>query len=156
VVDYHGWWQKIGLFAPGFAPGPAIYLDLDVVVCGFIDIWRTLLSAYTDEQMAMPKNWARSGHGGWQSSVMIWNTLPVNVFDNFDYYKHANEFYGDQEYLTDQHKQGLITCNVLGGVYSYKYHCRNQCVPLDVKVVAFHGEPKPHEVNDQWVRMARY
>ena len=34
-VPYHGWWQKIGLFAPFIAQGPSLYFDLDVVITGW-------------------------------------------------------------------------------------------------------------------------
>ncbi len=65
-VPYHGWWQKIGLFAPQLASGPSLYFDLDVVITGNLDY----LVEFTKHKLAAPANWANSGHGGIQSSVL--------------------------------------------------------------------------------------
>ena len=140
-VPYQGWWQKIGLFAPTVATGPSIYLDLDVVITGNIDF----LADYTDTFSA-PSNWAQSGYGGIQSSVMCWPgnwTLP---FDKFDYPADSARLYGDQEFLWD-----LLGDNwkKVPGVCSYKYHGR---IGKPVQpIIEFHGKPDPHEVNDEWL-----
>jgi hypothetical protein len=156
VVEYEGWWQKIGLFACGFAPGPALYLDLDVVVCGFLDEYADIACTLQPESMRAPNNWAQSGHGGVQSSVMIWKTAPRKVFDTFDYEIESERLHGDQCWLTQLRDDQTIDCGELNHVYSYKYHCMNKRVPTGAKVIVFHGKPDPHEVTDQWVRMARY
>ena len=64
-VDFTGWWAKIGLWDK---PG-GIYLDLDTVIVGPIDY----LEEYTRFPIAAPENWAQSGHGGIQSSVLAWD-----------------------------------------------------------------------------------
>jgi hypothetical protein len=38
-----------------------------------------------------------------------------------------------------------------GQVLSYKRDCGNG-LPSDSRLVRFHGKPRPHEVNDQWVK----
>ena len=53
--DYHGWWQKIGLFKPGLATGASLYLDLDVVITGPLD---DLVLDYGGCELAM--RWARA------------------------------------------------------------------------------------------------
>ena len=143
-VPYHGWWQKIGLFAPSVATGPSLYFDLDVVITGNIDY----LAEYTKYQFAAPANWAQSGHGGIQSSVMAWPgrwSLPYDKFKgNHD--EIINRLWGDQEFLTE----------ILGdewerlpGIGSYKYHVRpTGSIPEYMKVCVYHGKPDPHEVTD--------
>ena len=117
----------------------------------------------------MPANWAQSGHGGCQSSVMSWDadyanyrwladyfnvgelTEPMN--GNCGYYKGL---WGDQEYITSQLGSPGKDIVSMDGVYSYKYHCRDDGrPPEDAAVVCFHGNPKPSEVKEHWVQAAR-
>ncbi len=146
-VDWPGWWQKVSLFKPGFAPGPALYLDLDVVVVGDLD---DLVDRYTSDGLAMPKNWARSGHGGWQSSVMLWGVSPAEIYTSFTP-DAMDRFWGDQEWITHVMGEAITP---ISGIYSYKYHCQPK-PPQDAVVAAFHGKPDPHEVRDAWVVEAR-
>jgi len=60
-----GWWSKLLLFR--YATGPCLYLDLDVVIVGD-------LSRLKSGKLSLPANWAQSGHGGCQSSVMAWDS----------------------------------------------------------------------------------
>lgn len=159
--NWPGWWSKLELFEHAKS-GMNLYLDLDVVVTGSLD---GLLS----KRLSMPANWAQSGHGGCQSSVMSWGLdysyIPA-AFDpkllsqpemgNYGWYG-ATKLWGDQEFITDLvgtpgHKK---TVKAMSGVYSYKYHCRGKSLPGDAAVVCFHGTPKPADVNDEWVRKAR-
>lgn len=145
-----GWWSKLLLFK--YAQGINLYLDLDVVVTGDL---LPLLS----EELSMPANWAQSGHGGCQSSVMAWGQK-YDLWKEFDPKKldkpengncGAYEgLWGDQEFITREMGCPGETIVPMSGIYSYKYHCRNG-LPSDARVVAFHGRPKPQEVTDDWV-----
>lgn len=156
-LPYQSWWSKMNLYAPRMATGPSIYFDLDVIITGNIDY----LADYTDTFSA-PANWAMSGHGGIQSSVMAW---PGNWYypcaeikkdwpgkSTEDGYKifRGQKIWGDQEYLTmllgDEWRK-------IPGIRSYKYHCRNG-VPSDARVVVFHGKPDYPEVDTDWIRKA--
>ena len=148
-----GWWAKLNLFQE--ATGPTLYLDLDVVIVGNLD---RLLS----DELSLPANWAQSGHGGCQSSVMAWDgnysfiakafapsMLGEPVNGNFGHYG-PKMLWGDQEFITDLVGTPGHGVKPMPHVYSYKYHCRNG-VPADASVVCFHGKPKPTEVGDDWV-----
>lgn len=156
-----GWWSKLLLFR--YAGGQVLYLDLDVVV---VDD----LSPLVSERLSMPANWAQSGHGGCQSSVMSWNSHQENLgwiadrFDlskltepengNYGWYKvDGKSLWGDQEYITHLMGNPGEYISAMQGVVSYKYHCMGG-LP-DCSVVCFHGNPKPSQVNVQWVKSAR-
>lgn len=141
-VSYSGWWQKIGLFAPTVASGPSLYFDLDTVIVGNIDY----LADYTNTFSA-PANWAQSGHGGIQSSVMAWPGNWHAPSKAIDYSLDSDRFYGDQEFLWDLLGDDWQR---IPGIGSYKYHCR-QGIPEGIKVICFHGKPDPHEVFDEWI-----
>jgi hypothetical protein len=153
--EWKGWWQKINLFRSGIATGPSLYLDLDVVITGMLD---DLVEEYCGCDLAMPANWAQSGHGGCQSSVMLWrgNTC-WDIYERFDYERDSKRLWGDQEFITEllgDPGKGNVTAIDPSLVVSYKYHCRTG-KPEDARVVVFHGKPDPHEVGDAWVKNAR-
>jgi hypothetical protein len=143
-VPYSGWWQKMGLFAPGVATGKSLYFDLDVVITGNLDY----LVEYTS-QFSAPANWAQSGHGGIQSSVMAWPGGWYYPYEQFKPNAKANmeRLWGDQEYLWELLEDDWEKIPNIG---SYKYHVRpNQKVPDWMSVCVFHGLPDPHEVKDK-------
>lgn len=153
-VPYQSWWSKFSLFAPTVATGPSIYLDLDVIITGNIDY----LADYTDTFSA-PSNWARSGHGGIQSSVMCWPgnwTLPYDTIKPLwpgkvtdDGYRILNGFkyWGDQEFLWELLGDDW---QKIPNVGSYKYHCRSE-IPDWMRIMVFHGLPNPSDVRDPWI-----
>lgn len=154
--QWPGWWAKTLLFR--YSTGLNLYLDLDVVVVGPLD---DLVS----EQLSLPANWAQSGHGGCQSSVMSWGLDYSYLPDLFRVEDldpptpldcgRYHGLHGDQDYITlHMGSPGDGSVAPMRGVYSYKYHCQNG-PPADARVVAFHGTPKPAEVNAEWVKQAR-
>lgn len=145
-VSYSGWWQKIGLFAPLVASGPSLYFDLDVVITGELDY---LVPYAHGSGLAAPANWAQSGHGGIQSSVMAWPGNWHDPYRAFNYPRDSARLWGDQEFLWEHLGENWTR---LPGVGSYKYHVRGKGVPEDMRVCVFHGKPDPHEVvTDQWI-----
>ena len=89
-----------------------------------------------------------------------WAFDPANLTSpeqgNFGWYKvNGKKLWGDQEFITELlGDPGSGEVDPLFGVKSYKYHCRNG-LPEDASVVCFHGDPKPHQVNESWVKQAR-
>ena len=160
LVEWPGWWQKIALFRPGMAGGGVnLYLDLDVVITGSLD---PIVESLGQHALAMPLNWAQSGHGGCQSSVIVWRDCRVNqqIYKTFNpahaYWPPRNDggrLWGDQEHITRCRDDGVIQVHPLPEpwIKSYKYHCRNG-LPDDCRVVVFHGLPKPEAVSESWFR----
>lgn len=155
-----GWWSKLLLFR--YAGGQVLYLDLDVVIVG--DLGRLI-----SKELSMPANWAQSGHGGCQSSVMSWDSIETRlefIPDTFNPKKLSkpnppnyglygeHKLWGDQEYITDCIGDPGHEIKAMEHVFSYKYHCRNG-LPEDASVICFHGNPKPNQVSDAWVLAER-
>ena len=156
-----GWWRKLEVLQ---SRGPAMWLDLDVVVTGSLD---DIVLAHVDATLACPWNWAQSGHGGCQSSLMLWSrslTEPMEHFDPADaHWPPRNDLkwdsgvtqWGDQEWLTHMRDTGQLDVEPVNPAWvkSYKYHCRGG-VPDDCRLVVFHGQPKPSEAMAQspWIR----
>lgn len=151
-VDWPGWWGKLAI--PPMGSTRNIWLDLDVVITGSLDF----LLPFTTGPLATPWNWAQSGHGGCQSSVMAWGGK-VDTLQGFnpDWAiwppDNTKQFWGDQEYITHLRDTGKLDVVRIPEQYvkSYKYHCRNGA-PEDCRVVVFHGDPKPEAVSESWFK----
>jgi len=160
-TDYQGWWGKLGLFKQGIAHGQNLWLDLDVVITGSLD---THVEEYGDKYLAMPWNWAKSGHGGCQSSVMLWYGPAVHsIYNSFDpanaHWPPRNDggkLWGDQEWITVCRDNGFPVTQIDESyVKSYKYHCKQEkAPPSNARVIVFHGKPDPHECSEEWIKEA--
>ena len=157
-VDWPGWWGKLALFKPGICTRQNIWLDLDVIVTGSLDF----LLDYTSCELATLLNWAQSGHGGCQSSVMAWgqNRATIQIYKDFKpewaIWPPVNRpevLWGDQEWITKLRDNNKLDVTPINDSYikSYKYHCRDG-LPKDCRIVVFHGDPKPSEVTESWFR----
>lgn len=161
-----GWWIKTSLFSPEVSSGRNLWLDLDVCITGSLN---DLIAPLNGHQVRIAKNWAQSGHGGCQSSVMYWEGASAQIIhDEFDpqdaHWPPRNDLcwdngqvqWGDQEWATYLRDTGRLEVEYFEfqHVQSYKYHCRAG-LPAGTRVAVFHGKPKPADVADDWVKQCR-
>ena len=161
INDLPGWWGKTNLFNLRNSHPRNLWLDLDVTITKDID---DLVKPLNGSQLRIAKNWAKSGHGGCQSSVMYWEGASAEIISNeFD---HADAhwppinkpgiLWGDQEWITELRDAGRLNVEYFKPhqVVSYKYHCRNG-LPKDSLIQVFHGKPDPGECNEDWIKQCR-
>ncbi len=158
-VPWPGWWGKLGLFKPGISTEHNLFLDLDIVLTSNLE---AMVEKYRDSHIACAKNWAQSGHGGCQSSVMLWKggkgCQAEFIYRSFDpkdaHWPPINQpgyKWGDQEHITELRDEGRLAVTHFDEhlIKSFKYHCRNG-LPQGCVAVVFHGDPKPANVNESW------
>lgn len=151
----HGWprwWSKMELFA---IPGPVLYLDLDTVVCGKINLLAHAINylEWSDWIMLSP---FRSGRAGWASGVMGWRgdarwmyeAFAADPDDNMKTFPRR----GDQWFITQRlEERGITPADARGWVQIDSWK-RSNCAPDGprggARLVCFHGRPRPHEVRD--------
>ncbi len=133
-----GWWNKIALFRPDtFQPKTRVlFLDLDVIVCGPIE---PLINT-----RGIAADWMQ---GGYNSSVMCWDAgqYPY-LWTDFDN-EVTRHLHGDQDWIA---AQSIWPSLPPDWIVSYRLHA-TEWPPENAVVVAFHGEPKPHEIATGWV-----
>lgn len=149
-----GWWNKLEIIAR--LPGKNLWIDADCIITGSLKPFERLSG------LCIPNNWAKSGHGGCQSSVVHWDAVDHSILDRFDrryavwppsnrqYFDNGQVAWGDQEWITYLRDTGQLKVTPTPDhlVKSFKYHVRPQrSVPHACSIVAFHGKPKPSEVN---------
>lgn len=158
------WWAGMPFWmypAPGVFTETRLFLDLDVVVVGNLD---RLLDV--DSQFCCSRDWASHnapiGHGKDANPgvTLLRGNAGAWVWD--EYMRAGMPVWNPQDRKVDHSPchmaaQGII--NERGGVdlypqelcASYKYTVQRFGIPDGCVTVHFHGQPKPHEMNEAWV-----
>jgi len=136
-----GWWGKIDLFKPGRFNGRVLYLDLDVTLVSDL---RQII--HYPSRFSGIRDWLNKGIN---SSVMVWDSgVADHLYTNFmkrNAMDIMSKYMGDQDWIND---------NVIADKFpkewcpSYKYNIRETgVIPDTAKIIVFHGEPKPWDIN---------
>jgi hypothetical protein len=145
-----GWFNKLHLLE--MFDGEVLFLDLDLVINRNIDHLVARLRTRPDlilarDDYSYPVTQRQSGREATiNSSVMLWSGRKdmSGVTDEMIKTTH-----GDQGIITQlfwPHGIGLLPPD---SIKSYKYHTLQGQGIGDICV--FHGNPKPHELRDQWI-----
>ena len=139
-----GFWIKLELFKKDRFYGTVVYLDLDTIIIDDVTDIFTYPHKFT-----MGTNWENPP--GPNSTFMAWNgTQDLSYLDTTVDSQMAKAYpRGDQAYIFE--KVG-VTTTFLNQIFpkalvSYKYHVKGRGAPAKAKIVAFHGSPRPHEIN---------
>jgi SAM-dependent methyltransferase len=152
--DYDRWWSKIEMFRHGLVKSERIiYFDLDSVILSNID--DILMTNYGFVALK-PWNALNSRLGLYASGMMAWKNGGSYSFIYNQFKQDYMEKYsrGDQEYISctmkKEKKDVIFFQDISKGIYSYKRNCKNG-LPIDARIVCFHGRPRPHNVSIPWV-----
>lgn len=141
-----GWWNKLALFHPGaFGFGERVlYLDLDTIITGSLDE----LSGYSGEFAMLEDVMVASRLG---SGVMAWVSGPNGyIWHVFKHQRFPDVVGGDQAFL----QQTVTQVDVLQDHYPNQiasYKMSAGVLSPHTRIVAFHGQPRPHEIISGWV-----
>lgn len=162
------WWYKMQLFDPKHFSGQLLYFDLDIVVIDKLD-WichlpqRCFWAIHDFRQL-----WKKSSRTI-NSSVMYFDTETYRyIWDKFQRVplsKAMEQYRGDQDFITDAVNLNQLRYFDLKKIVSWRWQAldRNSgnirqplnrgvtyktILPLDASILVFHGNPKPHEIND--------
>lgn len=155
--NWPGWWSKIELFRPDiFSPTDRIiYFDLDTVIRGNLEIFKSHPSRFSMlHGFRFPKRRA--------SGVMFWTGEYDFIYNEFRmdgriFSDNTEPGKNDQWFIAQSLDSHEVRIELIQKVFpdyvvSYKRHCRKMgCPPEGSRVVCFHGNPRPHEVKEEWV-----
>tara|TARA_B100001057_G_scaffold212_1_gene194 strand:- start:137 stop:1021 length:885 start_codon:yes stop_codon:yes gene_type:complete len=170
-----GWWYKPTFFDKDIPlKGNLLYFDLDLVIHRNIDN----LFTYNEGKFMICRDFNRSIRHDWNrmnSSVfrLQAGSLPF-VYDNFiqNAPVQIRKFHGDQDWIFEQlkDKKNIWQYWPDSWIQSYKWEMRDRNdlerdngrrnfkrkadpkILRDCSVAVFHGEPHPHQVEDDWVK----
>jgi len=164
--DMNGWWNKMQLFNPDTGlTGVNLYMDLDVVIMKNIDCFAT----FTDSKTFNITSDFNGRQIWYNSSIMKWNTERMTPIIWEKFVKDRQYWYrlqGDQNAITELVRQkkdkSLVETFPDDWSNSYKWFDRKDPrfgknlwtfeQKPDSKVAVFHGFPKPHQSEEQWVK----
>lgn len=143
-----GMWNKIGLFKPGLltAGETVLYSDLDVVAVAPLD------PLVSDEAIRSCKRFDGSPTGFNSSVICFRPEATHHIYNRFkSEWFVTRRFQNDQDWISHCCPDAPRFPDNL--VVSFKRDMRKSCsVPRGAVIVAFHGKPKPHEVDCAFVR----
>jgi len=167
------WWYKIQLFNSNHWNtdwSQMLYFDLDSVITGNLDwLWnvnRDRFWAARDFQYLM-----KSSRWKINSSVMWFDPCKYNyVYTDFDLKQIINNprcpWHGDQDYIFSKVKDDVSYYST-DQIVSYRWQVKeggmdfryrkplnpggDSTIDSKTSIVIFHGNPKPHEVNDSLI-----
>lgn len=146
--DWLGWWAKMELLDPDM-PGDFLFLDLDTVVNGPLDdilkVRRlTLLRDFYRDGVKL-----KEGLGGGliyfpdngDDTQHVWEYWMENPPARMREFSRGDQFLFEKFWLNSADRW---QDTAPGQVVSWKVHC-GKGVPLDARVICFHGKPRPWE-----------
>ncbi len=144
-IDLRGWWNKLYLFKPGTLEGRVLYMDLDTVIIGDLDP----LAEY-DGRFAILCDLLRPHYYG--SGVMMWDAAQNgDVWERYVRAGCPNLRRGDQAWMQRVRPDADVLQDLYPSMFvSYKAHCSDG-LPDGASVVCYHGTPRPHEVESEWM-----
>jgi|TARA_B110000196_G_C20971591_1_gene578974 hypothetical protein len=160
--NLQGWWNKLLMFHPYFAPmvGTYLYFDLDVVILDNID---KFVQDGDKHDFRICRDFGQPTNM-YNSSIMRWHTKSnATIWEGYKADKtRFDRLQGDQNVITEI-MQDRPELNPFPDEWSFSYKWRNRTNPVfkrddwtfervkDASVAVFHGNPKPHESDQQWV-----
>jgi hypothetical protein len=166
-----GWWFKPYLFSKNFPlTGTILYLDLDLVIVNNIDKFWT----YEPGKNLILQNFHAPKHHDlceFNSSVIRYTSQGVpHLWNNFVSNSRTikEKYHGDQDYIYAEGAK-FFTTFPTEWAQSYKWQVRskedlevynnklrfkstaNPNVSNETSILVFHGDPKPHEIDDSIV-----
>lgn len=168
TMPIEGWWWKPYIFKEGhFLDGDDIfYIDLDMVIVDKID---KLIYFEPDKFVGLQDvgRVFRPGYRKLGSAVMRWKANQHNhIWNNLERnLSQTKKFHGDQDWIWEQSKTSIVffpepwiksykwevrTRDELNGFgrNSVFKEIRNPVIPNDCSILAFHGYPHLHTVQD--------
>ena len=160
--DIEGWWNKLQLFHPDTGlQGVNLYMDLDVVILKNIDCFVN----HGDENTFGILNDFGQPTTIYNSSIMKWNNKTASfIWNKYNADEVSwRKMQGDQNVITESIKgNSLLKPFPNEWTFSYKWFSRDNPrfskqhwtfeQDMNAKVAVFHGNPNPHESEQQWVK----
>jgi hypothetical protein len=161
------WWYKMQMFEPGRISGRLLYFDLDTVIVDNID-WMQDLDVRFFWSIRDFRHLWRPSWKGMNSSVMLWDTTRFawiwKEFQQNDVKTQARLFHGDQDFLNSVLTERDLKFMDESLIKSWRWQIKDGGMDMKtrvyrrpdagsvllpgVKILIFHGSPKPHDVHD--------
>lgn len=148
--DWPRWWSKMEMWNPEHG-GDLLHIDLDTVILGdlepFLTVGRTTLLSdfYRPKLLASGLMYIAQ-----EDKSDIWDAFTADP-DGHIARHQTFPLIGDQGFLNGRLKADRWQDVFPGAVASYKVDCQSRPPQSGVRVVCFHGHPRPWEIKRGWI-----
>ena len=161
--DEKGWWNKMLMYSKDCGlEGPNLYLDLDVVILKNINCF----ALWGDDETIGVINDFNGFNTNYNSSILKFNT---SITDSAIYQKYMTDRPRYRREQGDQNVMSMLVKNhpnvkVMPDEWSQSYKWYDRKDPRfekgkwdftlrpETKICVFHGQPNPHESEQEWVK----
>lgn len=156
----HGWHSLMEFYRPDvIGDGPALLIGLDTIFVGDI----TPVIGTANELGYVVCGGQRIDQETLSNSVVGVNRHCAKSIWDFWYSRRDRDLPDEQYFLRGAFSEmfwmrkntvigGMWETALPGMVVSYKRHLKRQPPTGDERIVYFHGDPKPHDLNDEWIK----
>lgn len=152
-------WHKLAMFSKELydIKGKTLFLDLDNIIINNIDA----IIDYSDK-FSIAENWTQIGQSIGNTTAYCFNIGEYSdILDKYlrDPERIVLEYRNEQIFVSKQ-LASQISFFPRNWIQSFKRHCLSgkflrffiePKLPSDVKIIAFHGNPRPHNaINGEW------
>lgn len=150
-----GWWCKLEIFTETPEEDVSyLYLDLDTIIVAKCVV-DTLKQGFCMLE-------AFNRHRRWASGAMLWKNVDLGyLIDDLDDADRTTFYEGDQlkfeqnwiveKSESESQKIESFNARVSGNIISYRHNALRS-LPSGTSIVCFHGHPRPHEAQTDWVQ----
>ncbi len=152
ISDYPGKWNMQEVFRMA---GQVVVTGLDTVFVSNVDILFDIAKKTKENQFWMIKSFNK--YREYANGIMIWNGDWQHLLFNYDTHLAIQEYTLEQEFTIWKLRQEKVKIKVLNnkiaGIYSYKKNIQgHEKLPIDAKIIIFHGNPRPSKIQDKWIK----
>lgn len=136
---------KLYAYAPNNGlQGRVVMMDIDIVVTGDLDE----MFSYNGYFMTRSTFKGAKLSGG---DIAFFEAGTMNWIWNMDKeWTEGRERFIYREYLHD--KMDFVQDLYPNQLFSYKNHIRKKGLPENARLVSCHGNPRPHEIKEKWIK----
>lgn len=153
IHGWPGWWSKMELYRPELFDGPVFYIDLDTVVTANIDDMLAPGKPFVALLNLTRKKGIGSGVLAWEGDYSFlyhkFCTAPEKLMAE---YSVSGSRWGDQGFLQENLPEVSYWQDLFpGAVQSFKFDLEQKDPTPEMRIVCFHGLPKPWQVERPWI-----
>ncbi len=154
-VDQYGWMSLMEMYRPDLCSGNRFTIGLDTIITGPID---NILKSHVSKLAVCTDPYhphlicnavTLSTPEFCEEFWGMWNGNEYNLMKECTLFGAPSEMVLLRKYYGNSPKLDTM----FPGIVSYKAHIVPMNVAVeDTSIIYFHGHPKPHQVNEEWIR----
>ena len=131
--------------------GRVIMMDIDLAITGSLDEMFSYDGFFMTRSTFKGKQLSGGDIAFFEAGSLPWIWDYANNHTEWlEDWTGGRERFVYREYLHD--KMDFVQNKYPNQLFSYKNHVRGQGLPENARIISCHGNPRPHEINESWIK----